>query len=109
MDWYSLSDKQITTELGQRLKTLRLRKNTTQEALAQAVGLSLNAIKAMEAGRFKSTTLIAVLRHFQALDHLDQFLPAPPISPLQLAKMQGKQRERASSKRGKPKPGKTDW
>ena len=99
MDFYSLSDKGIEEELGGRIKSLRLRKNMTQQALADATLLSLNAIKSLESGRGKLSTLIAVLRQLGALDNLDSFIPEISVSPMQLAKMQGKQRERASGKR----------
>jgi hypothetical protein len=42
--------------------------------------------------------MIAILRELDALDNLDAFLPDPGISPLQIAKMQGKKRQRASGK-----------
>ncbi len=99
MDFYSLSDKAIEEELGKRIKSLRLRRNMTQETLASATLFSLNAIKSLESGRGKFSTLIAVLRQLGALDQLDNFIPEISISPLQLAKMQGKRRERASGKR----------
>lgn len=99
MDLYSLSDKGLETELGGRLRALRLRKNITQKALAEATTLSLNAIKSLESGRGKLSTLIAVLRALGTLDHLNSFIPEPAISPIQLAKMQGKGRERASGER----------
>ncbi|MCI0505704.1 MAG: helix-turn-helix transcriptional regulator [Gammaproteobacteria bacterium] len=103
MDFYTLSDKAIQKELGQRIKALRLRKNITQKELADAVMLSLNAIKALEAGSAKLSTLIAVLRELGALDQLDNFIPQTTVSPLQLARMQGKVRERASRARLKEK------
>jgi len=103
MDFYSLTDKGIEAELGDRIKALRLRKNITQKALAEATSLSLNAIKALESGRGKLSTIIAVLRELGALEQLDNFIPEPAISPLQLAKMQGKVRERASGERIKDK------
>ena len=109
MDIYSLSDKNIEQELGQRLRTLRLRKNITQKELAMATGLSLNVIKAMESGKFKSSTLIAVLRELGTLEQLQHFVAQAPISPLQLAKMQGKQRERASGRRRKQPPEDSEW
>jgi len=99
MDLYSLSDKGIEEELGSRLRALRLRKNVTQKALAEATTLSLNTIKSLEAGRGKLSSLIAVLRELGALDNLNSFIPEPKISPIQLAKMQGKGRERASGER----------
>ncbi len=96
MDFYTLSDKAIEQELGERIKTLRLRKNITQKELAAATTLSLNTIKSLESGRGKLSSLIAVLRELSALDHLNNFIPETTLSPLQLAKMQGKVRERAS-------------
>lgn len=101
MDFYSLSDKYIEQELGKRLKALRLRRNVTQKDLAEATTLSLNAIKSLETGRGKLSTLIAVLRELGALDHLDNFIPEISISPMQLAKMQGRVRQRASGERHK--------
>jgi len=104
MDFYTLSDKAIEKELGNRFRSLRLRKNITQKELADATTLSLNVIKALESGRGKLASIIAVLRELGALDQLDSFIPQTTISPLQLAKMQGKVRERASGERVKNKP-----
>ena len=101
MDFYTLSDKGIEDELGQRLKALRLRKNITQKELAEATTFSVNAIKSLESGRGKLSTLIAALRELGALDQLDHFIPEISISPLQLAKTQGKVRKRASGERVK--------
>ena len=110
MKFYTLSDKGIAQELGHRIKALRLRKNITQEELAESATLSVNAIKSLESGRGKLSTLIAVLRELSALDQLDNFIPETVISPLQLAKMQGKLRERASGYRQKKKSqGEVEW
>jgi len=103
MDLYTLSDKGIEDEIGSRIRALRLRKNITQKELAEATALSLNVIKSLESGRGKLSNLIAVLRELGTLDHLNSFIPEPSISPIQLAKMQGKGRERASGKRLKDK------
>jgi transcriptional regulator with XRE-family HTH domain len=110
MEFYTLSDKGIEQELGHRIKALRLRKNITQQELANSATLSVNAIKSLESGRGKLSTLIAVLRELSALDQLDNFIPETVISPLQLAKMQGKLRERASGYRRKKKSqGEEEW
>ena len=103
MDFYNLSDKAIEKELGSRIKAIRLHKDITQKALAQATTLSVNAIKSLETGRGKLSTLIAILRELGALDQLDSFIPEVSVSPLQLVRMQGKERERASGKRRKNK------
>lgn len=109
MDFYTLSDTAIEKELGHRIKSLRLRKNMTQKDLAETARLSINAIKSLEAGRSKISTLIAVLRELSALDHLDNFIPEIAISPLQLVKMQGKVRKRASGERLKKSQDKPEW
>ncbi len=91
MDYYSLSDSAIVAEIGARIRALRLRRNVTQQALAEAAGLSETAIKGLESGRGRLSTLIAVLRELSALDHLDQFIPEITVSPLQLARRRTKE------------------
>ena len=110
MDYFSLSDKAIESELGARIKSLRLRRNITQQELADATALSLGTVKSLEAGRGKLASLIAVLRELGALQALDSFVPPISISPLQLAKTQGRPRQRASRARHlKVAEDKTDW
>lgn len=100
MDFYSMTDAGIEQEIGHRIKTLRLRKNITQVQLSETTQLSLNAIKSLEKGKARLSTLINVLRQLQALDNLDNFIREIPISPMQQARL-GKQRERASGQRNK--------
>jgi len=102
MDFYAMTDKQIGRELGDRIKRLRLRKNMTQGELAENSCLSVNAIQSVEGGKGKLLTVITILRELNSLDELDSFIPEVPISPIQKAKL-GKQRERATGKRGKTK------
>ena len=99
MDFYTLSDAGIEKELGHRIRQLRLRRNITQKELAEATTLSLNTIKSIESGRGKLSTLIAVLRELDALNDLDNFIAEISISPMQLAKRQGKSRQRATGTR----------
>ena len=109
MDFYTLSDKAIQDELGARIRRLRLRKNITQHVLAEATTLSLGVIKSLESGHGKLSTLIAVLRELGALDQLAHFIPEVAISPIQVARMQGKVRERASGQRRKDKQDTSAW
>lgn len=94
-----MTDKAILKELGRRLKSMRLRKNMTQKEVAVATGLSLNAVQAAERGVSKMMTYVKILRVLNALDNLENFLPEMNISPLELAKMAGKKRKRASGTR----------
>jgi putative transcriptional regulator len=99
MDYYSMTDKGIGQEFGRRIRSLRLRRNLTQQQVADKAALSPNAIKSLESGKGKLLTFIAVLRELGALDALDNVIPEPSISPLQLARQQGKNRQRASGRR----------
>lgn len=103
MTWYSMTDKGICIEMGHRIRSLRLRRNLTQQQVADRAALSLNSIKSLESGKGKLSTIIAVLRELGALDALENFLPEPGISPLQLARQRGKIRQRASGSRLKGK------
>ncbi len=110
MNVLSMTDKAICEEIGSRFKALRLRQNLTQQQVADAAVVSLNVIKALERGQGKLSSLVAVLRELDGLDSLEQFIPEPGISPLQLAKQQGKQRQRATGSRSKEKPwGAPEW
>ena len=107
MDFYSLTDPAIEIEIGARLKALRLRRNITQKALADATGLSVTAIKGIESGGGTLSTFIAVLRELRALDQLQHFIPEITVSPLQLARRKGVQRQRATGTRRKDKSDET--
>lgn len=105
-DYYTASDSAILDELGERVRGLRLRKNITQEALAERTLLSVGTIKSLEAGKGKLSTLIAVLRELGALEQLDQFIPPITISPLRMVEAgarQPAQRLRARTTTGKDK------
>jgi transcriptional regulator with XRE-family HTH domain len=105
MDFRIMSDKAIQAELAGRLQKERLNRNLSQADLAQRSGISLRTLKYVEGGRDSSLeTLIRILRALDRLDHLNAFLPESGPSPLQLARMKGKERKHASGRRGKRRP-----
>ena len=98
MNIFGMSDKAIIKEIGRRVKRKRLESNLTQQDVADLSGISRPTVSDLERGNpFEILTLIQVLRVLDALDEIDSFLPDPGISPLQLAKLRGKERQRASS------------
>jgi len=99
MDYLMMTDSNITEELGRRLCRMRLRKNLTQDQVATITGLSRTAVQGAEKGASTLLTYVKILRALNSLDSLDDFLPDIGISPLELAKAQGKERQRASQKR----------
>ncbi|WP_106793029.1 helix-turn-helix transcriptional regulator [Aquimarina sp. Aq78] len=93
----NLSDEQILAELTQRVKQRRLNLNITQDELSKRAGVHVQTIKNFESG--KTTTLltfIQILRAFGDLSALSSLFPDPGISPIELLKLKGKERERAS-------------
>ncbi len=104
-----LSDKAILKELARRIRRRRLNLNLTQQQVAEQSGLHLQTIKNFESGNNASLlTLIQILRVFGDLEALDRFLPDPGLSPVQLLKLKGKQRQRASGSHPGPET-ESEW
>jgi len=114
MSIHGMSDHAILREIGRRLKRKRLDKNLSQQKLAEVAGLNRTTVGEMERGAPSSLlTFIQTLRALDALEELDSFLPDPDletrISPLQLAKLKGKERRRASPRGEKKGDGEPEW
>ena len=96
MQFTGLSDRAIMRELGRRLKRRRLQKNLSQETVAERAGISRSTVALVEKGSPTGLqTFLQILRVVGALDELELFLQDPGISPLTLAKMRGRERQRA--------------
>ena len=103
-------NKEIQKEIGQRLRRERLNQNITQEQLAQLANISRRTLVAAEKGEGTTLeTLIRILRSLNKLNHLNQFIPPPPISPIQMAKLKGKVRQKASGKLHYPTHENNEW
>lgn len=90
-------------DLGARLQAHRLNQNLSQAELAAATGLARKTITNLETGHGGTlVTFIAVLRGLGLLGQLEAFIPAPGPSPIQLVKLAGKQRRRATGRRKVP-------
>lgn len=102
MSTAALSDKAVMTLIGERIQRERLNQNMTQDDLAKRAGIGVRTLRSLENGE-KSTveTLIRALRALGRLGAIDSFLPEPGLSPLQLAKLQGRERQRASGRKTK--------
>lgn len=95
-----MADPVIVKEIGGSLRRMRLKKNISQEKLARIAGVDRTTISRMESGRAATLlTLVQVLRALDKLDILDVFREESQISPLQVLKIQERQRLKASPKR----------
>ncbi|KAE9625337.1 helix-turn-helix domain-containing protein [Aeromonas veronii] len=86
----------IIQELGDRLKRARLNRNMTQLEIANLTGVSRKAVLNAEKGNAHLEVFVNIMVALDVAGQLDSFLPKQIISPLQLSKMQGKIRKRAS-------------
>jgi transcriptional regulator with XRE-family HTH domain len=97
-DIYEMSDKAIAAMIGQRIEQIRLERNISQGELAGTVGISPKTYRKLVDEGGKLETLIAVLRVLDRLELADTFIPQESISPLELVKLKGQERRRASRK-----------
>lgn len=82
MDIYSLSDNIIQQKIGDRMKSLRLRQNITQEDLADDAQVSLSSIKKIEKGEIGSfESFIRVLRILGRLEIFNSLTEDEQMSP----------------------------
>ncbi len=104
MNFTAMTDKAVLAEFGIRIKRERLNQNITQVDLANHAGVARKVIQQLESGHGCTLeSLIRILRALARLDQIDSLLPDPGISPVQLAHLLGKERHRASGRRGSKK------
>ena len=92
----------IAQEIGQRLKQARLNQNQTQANISERAGVSRRTVMKAEQGNATLEEFIAILDALNMTNQLDNFLPVQTISPIQLLKLQGKTRQRASNQNHQP-------
>lgn len=89
----------LAEEIGQRLKQARLNRDLTQTEVAERAGVARKSVLNAEKGKVPFDVFIAIMVALDLTEKLELFLPRQEISPIQLAKLQGKQRRRASGQR----------
>jgi transcriptional regulator with XRE-family HTH domain len=107
-NWISMSDQALASHIGTFVKHHRLEQNKTQDSLAYEAGISRSTLSLLERGETVTlTTLIQVLRALNQLQVMEAFSVQNNISPLLLAKMERKVKNRARSS-NKPQTTKND-
>jgi transcriptional regulator with XRE-family HTH domain len=95
-----MSDEAILQEFGRRISRRRIDLQLTQAALATESGLSKRTVERVEAGATSQlSSIIRILRVLDLLDGLNGLVPDDVPRPLELLQLQGRRRQRASSKR----------
>ncbi len=95
-----LTPKTMLEELGRRLARRRLDLGITQADAAKSAGLGKRTVERIEAGGdTQVSTLLRLLRVLDLLGGMEHLVPEGGPSPMDLLKLSGKKRKRASSKR----------
>ncbi len=98
----SYSEQEIIDRIAETLQRERLNQNLSQSQLADLSGVSRRTLVQAETGHNTSiATLAKILIALKATHLLEPFLQEPVVSPVELAKLKGKQRKRATGNRGK--------
>jgi DNA-binding XRE family transcriptional regulator len=101
-DFTAITDEAILAELGERVRKERINRNITQSRLAAHAGIGRTVVQQLELGRGCTLrNFVRILRSLGRLDHLNGLLPDQGFSPLQLARLAGRERQRASGRRAR--------
>lgn len=110
MNYSDMTAQAICQELGLRLKNARLNNNLTQTNLAAIAGISRKIVISAEKGKAQLEVVVAILQALDLTEQLKLFIPEQAISPIQLAKLEGRKRQRASKSKPNPdNPDQTSW
>lgn len=108
-DLEQLSDQQILAKLAGRLRSERLQRNITQQALADLAGVGVATLRRFESGEgnLSLLNLIALLRALGLMHLLDGLLRDQDISPMTSLREQGAgvYREAPLRQRARPESG----
>lgn len=78
-------DPEILAALGGRLRALRKASGLTMEEAAERAGLARKTLSRAEHGENPTLlTLVRLLRVYNRLPALEQFIPEPEVSPMAL-------------------------
>jgi len=94
------TDQAIVNSIVGHVQAIRLKKNISLEAVAKNAGISRQTLYSLlNNGKGTLINLIGVLRAIGELERLSSLLEGVPPSPLEIIRMEGKKRRRASGRR----------
>lgn len=105
-----LTPEAVLAELGRRLTRRRLDLGMAQAAAAEHAGIGKRTLERIEAGEdTQLSTAIRLLNVLELTEALDSLIPEPGPRPMDLLALRGKERRRASVKRGPKTSEKWHW
>ncbi len=79
------SVEELAQAIGENIRSLRLQRNLTQQALSAQAGVSLSALRHLESGQGANlSTLIRVARALDRQEWLQALAPQVTINPLHM-------------------------
>lgn len=94
-----INPEAVVMELGGRIAQKRISMGLTQAMAARQAGICKRTLERIEAGGdAQFVTIIRLLRTLNLYEHLDQLVPEPVPSPIEMLKHRLKPRKRATSK-----------
>jgi transcriptional regulator with XRE-family HTH domain len=92
--------EELEAALGEQIQKIRLAKNLDQKSVAERAGISVRALRNLEAGRGSTIqTLVRVLKALDKTDLIVSLYTAPSINPMELLR-KPTGRQRATGTRG---------
>ena len=99
LDFGFATEREVRSELGQRLRSQRLLKGVSQEDLAIRSGVSASTIKLIEAkGQSTLENFVRVLMALGLVAEMQSLFEYKPMSIAMMDRMEKAQRERAPRK-----------
>lgn len=94
-----INPEAVVMELGSRIAQRRIDMGLTQAMAAKQAGICKRTLERIEAGGDSQfVTIIRLLRILGLYDHLDQLVPEPVPSPIEMLKHRKTLRKRATSR-----------
>ena len=88
---YFMTNEALLQYVGKQMRQMRINARLSQQQLAERAGISRSTITQVENGKgMKMESVIAILRVLNKLEILNNFETQALVSPLLIAKFQGK-------------------
>lgn len=88
---YYMSDRALLKYIGKQMRQMRFNARLSQQQLAERAGISRSTITQVENGKgMNLESVVAILRALNKLEILNNFETEALLSPILIAKLQGK-------------------
>lgn len=97
---YFMTNEALLRYIGKQMRQMRINARLSQQQLAERAGVSRSTVTQVENGKgMKLESLVAMLRVLNKLEILNHFEAHAMVSPLLIAKLQGKLPKRIRPRR----------